>query len=110
MKNTLPDVDAYIEKSADFAKPILKRLRKLFHQASPASHEEMKWGAPHFVHQGIVGMMAAFKQHVSWGFWNAKQMPDPHGLLKESERLTAFSFKPSTLSRTRWMMSRMCST
>ena len=98
MKNTLPDVDAYIEKSADFAKPILKRLRKLFHQASPAIREEMKWGAPHFVHQGIVGMMAAFKQHVSWGFWNAKLMPDPQGLLKESETLTSFGFKPKSIA------------
>ena len=86
MKNTLPEVDQHIEQAADFAKPILKRLRKLFHQACPQIREEMKWSFPHFVHKGIVGSMAAFKQHVCWGFWNAKQMPDPHGLLKESER------------------------
>lgn len=98
MKNTLPEVDRYIEQAADFAKPILKRLRKLFHQASPQIREEMKWSFPHFVHQGIVGSMAAFKQHVSWGFWNAKQMSDPHGLLKESETLTSFGFKPKSLS------------
>ena len=98
MKNTLPEVDHYIEHAAAFAKPILKRLRKLFHQASPQIREEMKWSFPHFVHQGIVGSMAAFKQHVSWGFWNAKQMPDPHGLLKESKRLTAFSFKPRSMN------------
>lgn len=98
MKNTLPEVDAYIERSADFAKPILKRLRKLFHQASPQIHEEIKWGAPHFVQQGIVGMIAAFKQHVSWGFWNAKLMPDPHGLLQAAEAPTSFGFKPKSLA------------
>ena len=98
MKNTLPEVDQHIEQAADFAKPILKRLRKLFHQACPQIREEMKWSFPHFVHKGIVGSMAAFKQHVCWGFWNAKQMPDPHGLLKESERLTAFSFKPRNMA------------
>lgn len=96
MKNRFPEIDAYIEKSADLAKPILKRLRKLFHQASPLIHEEVKWGMPHFVHQGIVGMMAAFKQHLSWGFWNAKLMADPHGLWKESETVTAFGFKPKS--------------
>lgn len=98
MKNALPAVDAYIEQAADFAKPILKRVRKLFHQACPNIREEMKWSAPHFVHHGIVGSMAAFKQHVSWGFWNAKQMSDPHGLLKESEALTSFGFKPKSIS------------
>lgn len=26
--------------------------------------------------------MAAFKNHVVWGFWKAKLMKDPHGILK----------------------------
>ena len=30
-----PGIDAYIAKSADFAKPILKRLRKVVHTACP---------------------------------------------------------------------------
>jgi uncharacterized protein YdeI (YjbR/CyaY-like superfamily) len=98
MKNTLPEVDRYIEQAADFAKPILKRLRKLFHQACPQIREEMKWSFPHFVHQGIVGSMAGFKQHVSWGFWNAKKMPDPQGLLKESKTRTPLGFKPKSLT------------
>lgn len=98
MKNTLPAVDAYIEQSADFAKPILKRVRKLFHQACPQIREEMKWSFPHFVHQGIVGSMAAFKRHVSWGFWNAKLMPDPRGLLHETDALSSFGFKPRCVS------------
>ncbi len=98
MKNASPEVDAYIEQAADFAKPILKRIRKLFHQACPQIREEMKWSFPHFVCNGIIGSMAAFKQHVSWGFWNAKLMPDPHGILKESEALTALGFKPKNLS------------
>ena len=94
MKNTTPEVDAYIERAANFAKPILKRLRKLFHQADSRIHEEIKWGVPHFLCLGMVGMMAAFKQHVSWGFWNAKKLPDLHGLLKSAEAPTSFGFKP----------------
>jgi len=30
-----PRIDAYIAKSADFAKPILNNLRKLIHAACP---------------------------------------------------------------------------
>jgi uncharacterized protein YdeI (YjbR/CyaY-like superfamily) len=75
------DVDAYIEKAAPFARPILKRLRRLYHKACPEIQEVLKWGFPHFEHKGIVGSMAAFKEHASYSFWKAPLMRDPHGLL-----------------------------
>lgn len=43
LKNTLPEVDTYIETAAEFAQPILKRLRQLFHQACPEIQESIKW-------------------------------------------------------------------
>ena len=68
-----PRVDAYIEKSAPFAQPVLKHLRKLMHQACPRVSESVKWGMPFFIHQGIIlGNMAAFKQHCSFGFWGSQ--------------------------------------
>ncbi len=79
-----PAFDAYIAKSAPFARPILKKLRALFHKACPQISETMKWSFPHFEHRGIVGSMAAFKQHVSIGFWKSGLMSDPHGLLKNA--------------------------
>jgi len=71
MSRTDPRIDAYIAKSADFAKPILKRLRRIVHDACPGQIDEtMKWSMPFFTHNGIVCHMAAFKQHCSFGFWN----------------------------------------
>lgn len=65
-----PRVDAYIAKAAPFAQPILERLRAIVHEAVPGIEETIKWGMPSFVHAGgIACMMAAFKQHVSFGFW-----------------------------------------
>ena len=65
-----PRVDAYIEKVAPFAQPILAHIRKLMHQACPRATETMKWSMPFFMQQGLVlGNMAAFKQHCSFGFW-----------------------------------------
>ena len=64
-----PRVDAYIEKSADFAKPILSHLREVVHSACPDVEETLKWGAPHFVYKGMLGGMASFKQHCAFGFW-----------------------------------------
>jgi hypothetical protein len=62
-------VDAYIASSADFAKPILTHLRTVVHRAHPAVQETMKWGMPHFEHNGILCSMAAFKKHCAFGFW-----------------------------------------
>jgi hypothetical protein len=70
MKN--PAVDAYIAKSAPFARPILARVRALMHEACPQIEETIKWGVPHFEYQGIVGNMAAFQRHAAFGFWSRK--------------------------------------
>src|SRR5690606_25697923 len=48
----------------------LERLRDIVHEAVPGIEETLKWGMPSWVHAGgILCMMAAFKQHVSFGFW-----------------------------------------
>ena len=73
-------VDAYIKKAGDFAKPILERIREDFHKASTKIDEDLKWGVPAFMHEGIVGGMAAFKKHVAYGFWKADELPDPEDL------------------------------
>ncbi|HEV2866428.1 MAG TPA: YdeI/OmpD-associated family protein, partial [Allosphingosinicella sp.] len=67
---TDPRVDAYIARQADFAKPILSYLREVVHGACPDGEETIKWGMPHFLHNGrIMAGMAAFKQHATFGFW-----------------------------------------
>ena len=69
-----PRVDAYIETSAEFARPILRHLRKLVHQGCPEIAETIKWGFPHFVLDGIVCSMAAFKAHCAFGFWRGSEV------------------------------------
>jgi len=64
-----PRIDAYIEKSADFAKPILTQLRATVHETCPDCEETMKWSMPHFEYNGLMCGMAAFKRHATFGFW-----------------------------------------
>jgi len=66
-----PRIDAYIAKSAAFAKPILKHLRKVVHAGCPEVEETLKWSMPHFDYKGVMCGMAAFKQHCAFGFWKA---------------------------------------
>jgi len=71
-------IDAYIAKSADFAKPILNHIRELVHKTCPEAEEKMKWSFPHFDYKGeMMCSMAAFKQHAVLNFWKAALMKDP---------------------------------
>lgn len=68
-----PRIDAYIAKSADFAKPIMKKLRALVHKGCPGVVETVKWGMPSFEYpaKSILCGFAAFKQHAVFGFWKS---------------------------------------
>lgn len=80
-------IDAYIEKKADFAKPILKHLRQLVHKACPDVQEAMKWGNPFFDYKGsVLCAMAAFKEHCRVLFWKAKLMKDPESIMHVADK------------------------
>jgi uncharacterized protein YdeI (YjbR/CyaY-like superfamily) len=65
-------VDAYIAKSADFAKPILKHFRAVVDEACPDAEETIRWGTPSWTYAGaLLCSMAAFKQHCTYNFWKA---------------------------------------
>jgi uncharacterized protein YdeI (YjbR/CyaY-like superfamily) len=67
---TDPRIDAYIEKQADFAKPILRHIRARMHAALPDVVETVKWSRPFFDYKGSpLAIMSGFKAHASFGFW-----------------------------------------
>src|SRR5882757_4621825 len=82
MSNLDARIDAYIDKAADFAKPILNHIREVVHAACPDVEETWKWSFPVFMYQGaILCNMAGFKNHCAFGFWKASIMPDPDNIL-----------------------------
>ena len=82
MTTTDPRIDAYIQGSDDFARPILEHLRKLIHKACPDVVETIKWSRPFFEYEGgMLCHISAFKQHCAVGFWNAPLLKDPAGVL-----------------------------
>ena len=91
-------VDTYIAKQADFARPILERLREAVHAACPECEEAIKWGMPAFMYKGkqLAGM-AAFKAHATFGFWQrsgergAESKP---GAMGDFGRLTSIADLP----------------
>lgn len=82
--NKDPRIDAYIERQADFARPILKHLRETMHAACPDCEEGIKWSSPHFLYKGeMLAGMAAFKAHATFGFWRGSLVVG-----KDKEKMT----------------------
>jgi len=92
-----PRIDAYIAKSQPFAQPILRHLRAAVHAGCPDVVETIKWGMPHFEHEGVLCGMAAFKAHCAFGFWNrALAIPGQKGAMGQFGCITAVSDLPAT--------------
>ena len=63
-------IDAYIQRAAPGFQPMLATLRDAVHRHCPDVEEALKWSAPSFLYRGkILCGMAAFKQHMSFGYW-----------------------------------------
>ena len=87
MDNKDPRVDAYINKAADFAKPIVMHLREIIHAACPEVQETWKWSFPCFMYHGsMLCNVAAFKEHCAFGFWKASLMEDPDQILNVANK------------------------
>jgi uncharacterized protein YdeI (YjbR/CyaY-like superfamily) len=99
MPNKSKGVDAYITRAPEYSRPILTKIRELFHKACPDIEEELKWNVPSFEYKGIVGGMAAFKKYVGFGFWKQSLMKDPQKIFTKetglgSGRITALADLP----------------
>jgi hypothetical protein len=99
MKNASPEVDACIERAAPLARPILRRLRRLFHAACPDVQETMKWGAPHCERRGIIGSRAAFQGRGRFGFRRGRELEDPSGIRRGAGRSNLCASKISSASQ-----------
>ncbi len=109
-------IDAYIAKSADFAKPILNHIRELVHKVCPDVEEKVKWGMPFFDYKSeMLCHIASFKQHAVMGFWKAALMKDAV-LLENAKaetamghlgKLTSLKDLPSDKKITDWIKEAM---
>ena len=96
-----PQVNAYINKAQDFAKPVLNHLRSVIHETCPDVEEKMKWSFPHFDYKNqMMSSMAGFKEHCTFGFWKASLIKDLKGKSEKNAmgqfgRITKVSDLPS---------------
>lgn len=112
MPATDPRIDVYIAKSADFAKPILTRVREMVHEACPEVQETIKWGSPFFDYKGqMMCAIAAFKKHCALIFWKASLIDGlpPNGDKSRGSfgRITSIKELPSKRQFNSWIKAAM---
>jgi len=92
MEKHSPKVDDYIEKSQDFAKPILNYLREVVHETCPDAEEAIKWKFPTFMYKRkILCSIVSFKQYCSMGFWLHQEMKTLNEIDTDVEKTNMFS-------------------
>jgi uncharacterized protein YdeI (YjbR/CyaY-like superfamily) len=111
MRTRDPRFDAYIAKSAPFARPILRHLREVVHAACPDVVETLKWSSPSFEYEGILCGMAAFKEHCVFGFWKHELVVGDDARAREAMgsfgRLTKLADLPSKAVLVRYVKRAM---
>ena len=58
-------VEEYISSRPEQLPERLEELRSCLRLADPNAHEELRWGKPAFVNEGILFVYAGFKKHIS---------------------------------------------
>ena len=95
--STDPRIDAYIEKAAPFAQPILKHLRALVARAVPEAEETIKWSMPHWTLGGKnVAGMASFKAHCAFMIHgDGRQGPEDNRAMGQYGKIATMADLPS---------------
>lgn len=108
-----PRVDAYIDRAAPFAQPVLRHLRALVHEVCPHAEEIIKWGFPHFDYLGPFCSMAAFKGHCAFTLWKGQllfaeaEAEAKTGAMGQFGKLTKVQDLPSKRSMTGYLRKAM---
>lgn len=101
-KSAIQQIDAILQKYADWRGAMMARLRAVITQADPAVVEDVKWkkpsrpeGVPVWSHEGILCVCDTLKTAVRLTFPRGTQMNDPHDLFNtrlDSKTVRAIDF------------------
>jgi uncharacterized protein YdeI (YjbR/CyaY-like superfamily) len=112
MSSPDPRIDDYIDKAAEFARPILQELRARVHAACPEAHETIKWGAPTFTYRDKqLALMAAFKHHVAFNLPHGSAVVDAgdaeNDAMGQFGRITSIADLPDTRAFAKYVCAAM---
>jgi hypothetical protein len=82
MNSSATNTDEYLDKLPDWQKANLSLFRTIVHNLYPDIIEEIKWGVPTFIQDGVILFaMSSFKKHTKFNFiHNGALLPDDDNL------------------------------
>ena len=83
-------VEEYIASKPGEARKRLEEMRRFLRHADPGAEEVLKWGKPAFVHDGILYVYAAYRNHISLH-------PTPSVISALRKELEAFEVSENTI-------------
>lgn len=90
-------VDKYIKEAPDFAKPILKSLRKIIKKASPNVEETLKWNHPFYGLKELGLSFSKAHENVKLTFFDSSRINDKKHVLKDKNgKKKSMLFKKSS--------------
>jgi hypothetical protein len=84
---TDPELAAYLQALPPDHRMIVQALRDLVRSAVPDAALSMRWNVPVFEKGGPLCYIEARPSHVNFGFFRARELPDPGPLRDESGRI-----------------------
>lgn len=76
-------IESYISTLDGERRAIAEKIRSIVKKAAPGSEEMLKWGMPVYSKDGLLCYFRAFGGHVSFGFYDHRDLlEDPEGLLE----------------------------
>lgn len=79
-----PKVEQWIDGLSPAFIEIALAIQELLHTEFPDMTESYKWNMPVYESNGIVGYIAAFKDHLNLGFYKGIYLNDPNNRLEGS--------------------------
>ena len=76
------DVDVYVAELEPPLQELANTLRQLVLDAAPGVEEQVKWGQPCYLKNGMICYLAAGKGYIRFGFWRGVDLKDLNGLLE----------------------------
>ena len=78
-----PDVETYINNSVKEARPTLREIRKIIKSTIPQVEEGISYGVPFYKYHGQLVGLAAYKNHISFGFGSGVLQDEQRKMLEQ---------------------------
>lgn len=81
------EVMDYINSAQPSFREVMHSIRSMIRELVPDAEEALKWGTPVYSRIRNICYMAAFKEHVTFAFYDGRMLKDPERILEGTGKM-----------------------